>query len=295
MTHLSTFPPLGNAAGWCKTLAHVEKLARSAVSIITVGSITAQSRDGNPGNPYHQNEQGDSINSLGMPNHGLPYLKAELRQMVEMARAHGKRLAVSIACINEGDLEALVVACTEAAVDVIELNAGCPNVWDGGEQKRILSFDPDGVERSLGLLHTLVGRNSMIELRIKLSPYSDPGLLREVASVLRRYPFITVVTCNTFPNAYMFTGEGRVAISCNKGLGGLGGRAMKPIALGQVAQFREALAGHHIIGAGGIATGRDMQEFIKVGANEAQVGSAFWFTEDLRIFGDILSQYADLA
>ena len=42
--------PVGNAAGWCKSVDEVRKLAESAAQFVVVGSITAQFRGGNPGN-----------------------------------------------------------------------------------------------------------------------------------------------------------------------------------------------------------------------------------------------------
>lgn len=132
------------------------------------------------------------------------------------------------------------------------------------------------------------------EVRVKLSPYSDPVLLAEVADALEDKE-VTIVTCNTFANAWMFREEdNRPAIEFGKHLGGYGGVGMKPIALGQVAQFREHLPNHHIIGVSGIETGRDMWDYLQVGANEIQVGSAYYFTENPRIFSDILTEYAAL-
>ncbi|ORT94849.1 dihydroorotate dehydrogenase, partial [Frankia casuarinae] len=44
--------PIMNAAGTCKTAEDVETFARSAVSMIVVGSITREPRSGNSGNVY---------------------------------------------------------------------------------------------------------------------------------------------------------------------------------------------------------------------------------------------------
>jgi dihydroorotate dehydrogenase len=37
-----------------------------------------------------------------------------------------------------------------------------------------------------------------------------------------------------------------------------------------------------------------MWDYLQVGANEIQVGSAYYFTENPRIFSDILTEYAAL-
>lgn len=283
---------IGNAAGTCKTLEHVSRLARSAVDIITVGSITVKPRPGHPGDNHYRDEHGRSINSLGLPNPGLEYYRKHLPEMIEMTGSADKRLSVSIAPIDEGDFEVLAGSCLAAGVPIIEINGGCPNVWKEGVQKRISSFDPKGLRRSLDTLVSM-GWNSMTgpEVRFKLSPYSDPVLLGEVADTLRCYK-VTLVASNTFPNAWMFREKNaRPAIEFGKHLGGYAGSGMKGIALGQVAQFRELLPEHRIVGVGSIETGVDMWHFQLVGADEVQIGSAYYFTEDLHIYSNILTEY----
>lgn len=282
---------LGNAAGTCKTIADVEKLARSAVNVITLGSITVEPREGNLGTNHYQDEAGTSINSLGLPNPGTQYYYDHLSTMRELAEEEGKQLSVSLAVLQESDLEVLTKLLSQSLIKIIELNTGCPNVWSGNKQKRILSFDPIALDTTIGLLVRLAPFAE--EIRVKLSPYSDPGLLAEVASILRQHP-ITLVTSNTFANAFMFQDSSFIpAIPFGKHLGGMAGMGMKPIVLGQVVQFRELLPQHRIIAVGEVNSGRDMFECERVGANGVQIGTAYYFSENPRIFSDVLSQYAD--
>lgn len=283
---------LGNAAGTCKTLEDVRRLARSAVDVITLGSITVEYREGNPGTNHYQDEVGTSINSLGLPNLGSQqYYCNHLSAMREFAEKEGKQLSVSLAILQESDLEALTRLLSQNLIKIIELNAGCPNVWSGSKQKRILSFDPIALDTTIGLLVRLAPFAK--EIRVKLSPYSDPGLLAEVASMLQCHP-VTLVTSNTFANAFMFQDSSFVpAIPFGKHLGGMAGMGMKPIVLGQVVQFRELLPQHKIIAVGEVNSGRDMFEYERVGANGVQIGTAYYFSENPRIFSDVLSQYVD--
>lgn len=237
---------IGNAAGVCKSLDLVDQLARSGLTEITLGSITVKQRSVNsPGTVHFRTESGASINALGMPNLGAKAYADLLPQMVAIAHAAGKLLAVSVAPLQPDDLQILLSLCIEAGVDIIELNAGCPNVWDNAQQKRILSFDIKYLSHSL---QTMLERKSVGgwsgELRVKLSSYSDPGLLAEVAKMIgsmgsKKYR-ITVVTCNTFPNALMFDETKKIsrALTFGEGYGGYSGQGYLPIALGQVRQFR---------------------------------------------------------
>ena len=70
---------LMNAAGWIKTPEAVQEMARSAVTDITIGSFTIEPREGNPGNNFwYDPASGTSLNSMGLPNQGLPYLEQHL-------------------------------------------------------------------------------------------------------------------------------------------------------------------------------------------------------------------------
>lgn len=206
--------------------------------------------------------------------------------MVEIAHKVGKKLAVSIAPIERGDPELLVALCIKARVDIIELNGGCPNVYAGGAQKRILSFDLYSLEEAVSVMvqyksvHKWTG-----ELRVKLPPYSDFVLLQEVAQLIGGLGGdccrVTVVTSNTFPIGFLYQWQNNKlspALTYGEGYGGLSGEGFRGFALGQVRQFRKHLSdSHSIIGVGGISIGRDILEFLDSGANEVQVGSLLYY------------------
>lgn len=295
-------PQIGNAAGTCKTGRHFELLLQSAADVITYGPVTLHDRPYNPGNNEYRDSRGRTVNSHGLPNDGLEVIKRKLPGLIAQTKAVGKTFSVTLPPIEKDagsgreDVEIVAEACVEAGVDIIEICCSCGNVWKEGQQKRILCFQPEALERMVDIILEVTRGTSIQENRFKLSPYSDPGLLAEIADIFARRPRASVVTSNTFANAYMFREDidHRPAIEFGKHLGGYGGSGLKPIALGQVAQFREYLPNHKIIGVGSIENGRDMWEFDQVGADEMQIGSAWYFTEDPRIFGDTLSQYIDI-
>lgn len=294
-------PRIGNAAGTCKTERHFELLLQSATQIITWGPITINERPYNPGDNQYQDSRGRTANSHGLPNPGLKAAKKILPELITRTHAAGKLFAVTLPPIEKDpengreDIEIVAEACVEANVDIIEICCSCGNVWRAGQQKRILCFQPEALEYSVDAILRITRGSVVQETRFKLSPYSDPGLLAEIASIFSPKPDAAIVTSNTFANAFMFREEnGLPAIEFGKHLGGMGGSGLKPIALGQVRQFREALPNHRIIGVGGIENGRDLVDFTKVEADEMQIGSAWYFSEDPRIYGDAISQYVDL-
>jgi dihydroorotate dehydrogenase (fumarate) len=281
--------PLMNAGGTCKTLEHAKHFARSAVSAIVVGPVTPQERDGNSGNVYWQGEF-YSLNSLGMPNPGENnFFLDHWPGIKELAGQAGKPVILQIAGFNVQDYVDVARQAQREGVEHIELNFGCPNVWDDGSQHGILSFDPDAIVLIVKKVREVFDST----IGVKLSPYSDPGLLKRVADAINSLGSdVGYVACsNTFPNAFVVDpNTGNAVISVGGGLAGLSGKVMKPIAMGQVKQFQSLLEHADIVGVGGITTWQDVMDFQMAGARAVQASTAFWNkNEDPGVYSDILA------
>jgi dihydroorotate dehydrogenase len=214
--------------------------------------------------------------------------------MVSAAHAARKPLFVSVAGFTPAEYAELTVLALDGGADFVELNLGCPNVWDGGTQKRIVSFDPAMVDSVLKAVYSAVaGRDGVVA--VKLSPFSDPVALAEVAAVLNRHNVAVVTTTNTFPNAVALDPSScRPVIDPGGGLAGMAGPALKPIGLGQVSQLRPMLRPEtQLIGVGGINGGQDILDYLTV-ASAVQVGTAYYATEDPAVFSNILSDLVNL-
>lgn len=291
--------PLMNAAGTCKVKEVVERLARSATSAIMLGSITVEPRTGNTGTTYVSltTSRSSSLNSLGLPNPGLAYLEEYLPEMVEIAHSAEKPLFVSVAGFSPAEYRVLLTTAFDKGADLVELNLGCPNIWESGSQHRIPSFSPVGVAE---IMHEIQRAGRLIgpkPVLVKLSPFSDPTLLPIIVRTITLCPYITGFTStNTFPNALAFDDEyHEPSLSAAHGLGGYGGAALKPIGLGQVYQLRKALSSlacdsYSIIGVGGIMNGTDIWEYIRAGAHAVQVATAYC-NEEEAVFERLLSDF----
>jgi dihydroorotate dehydrogenase (fumarate) len=181
----------------------------------------------------------------------------------------------------------------DLGADLVELNLGCPNVWQGDDQKPIACFIPPLVTDILDFVEQGVGAEARVA--VKISPFSNPGALADVARTIAKSALVKAVTAvNTFPNAFSFGKDGKPAITPGGGFAGMAGRALKPIGLGQVRRLRALLPDHiQIIGVGGIDHGLDVLEYRTCGASAVQVATAYLEREDERIFGEILSQMVD--
>jgi dihydroorotate dehydrogenase (fumarate) len=178
------------------------------------------------------------------------------------------------------------VLAAAGGADLVELNLGCPNVWDDGQQKRIMSFDPELVAGALR-----AASEAGAPVGVKLSPLSDPVLLAEVAAATADAGARFVVSCNTFPNGLALRTDGRPAVDV--GFGGVSGGAMKPIALGQISQLRAQLPeAVDLVGCGGVRGGDDVRDLLAVGAAAVGLATAFWDAgEAPGVFGDLLADW----
>lgn len=290
--------PVMNAAGpRCKTVPEVRELARSLSAAVMVGSITVAPRLGNQGDVYWLDPSGFSLNSLGLPNGGEPYYREHLPEMAHIVHGAGKTLWVSVAGFTPEEFARLTDLAFQGGADLVELNLGCPNVWDGGKQKRIFSFDPALVEAALSAVDRTLNIDGVFAISVKVSPFADPVLLEEVSSVITTFSRVVAVSAiNTFPNAFAFKEDGKSAINpqFSRGLAGMAGSALKAIGLGQVMQWRTLLPEHiDVIGAGGIGSGRDVRDYLMAGAKAVQIATAH-ADQGAKVFDRILMELTSL-
>jgi dihydroorotate dehydrogenase (fumarate) len=298
--------PIINAAGTCKTLKNVEKLAVSAVAVIVVGSGTEQGLLGNSGNVWHHEMPHNTINSLGLNNPGERYYDQNLSEMTRIAHDHGKAIIYSAAANTPAQFHSATQMALSHGVDFVEQNLGCPNKWREGKQGQIFSFD-FGVTRAILDLFTPA---ELTRCGIKVSPYSDPTMRdRLVDEVLIHYPGLAFLTSsNTFPNGFAFQDNWRPAIDSPDvpmGFGGLAGPGFKEFVLGQNRQLLAAIDKHeslrnlHLIGIGGANSGRAVLEHCRCGiggrgATLVGVASEYLKAEDPQVFSRMLTEYVGL-
>jgi len=279
-----------NASGpRCTTLEELMPLAQSEYTAITLSkSCTLEPREGNPLPRYYENDQ-LTINSTGLANQGYQYYE-KISGVLNYLN-HRKPFMVSVAGLNQANNLTIVDHMNQSsAVAAIELNLSCPNVIG----KPQTGYD---LEASEDLLRKVFDLSSTGEtpIGLKMPPYFDPVQITNMADLLSNFP-ISFITCiNSLGNGLVLDPDTEsVTIKPKNGLGGIGGSVVKPFALSNVYQFRQALhSSVDIIGCGGISTGTDAFEHILVGATAVQVGSTF-MRDGVDCFQRITHELTDL-
>lgn len=264
-------------------------------SLLIGGTITYYPRSGNPGTVfYHEpHDCRKVINWMGMPNQGITEIITHLTPIVQLAHRRNQLIGVSVAGTVEAEMELsieeqfyqLTKACLENGANLVELNFGCPNT-----EKSPISFSPESIREILSQLESF-GQSNVC---VKLSPYEDFGLMREVAAILNSYDVVKgVATMNTIPNQQWILPNGKPTIDRNNGYGGLSGECIFPIAIRQVEKWRTYLSPQkYIIGGGGVTTANSVREMLEAGANAAFMVSAPLVLGH-KIFGKILNELLD--
>lgn len=255
-----------------KSTEDAKALVNSAAGAVVIGSISVKPRKMNPGQNYWlHKEQFFSLNSYGLPNGGIKYYKTALPEMVKIAHCHGKPLIANLVGFSNTEFVELISLAEKSGADIAELNLGCPNVWDGGYQKRIISYHASLVKETLDFIKQ---QKPKIKISVKISPL-PPDILREVAKVIVDSDIVQIVTAtNSYPNAAVTSGAKKDTLT-QDALVGLAGRALKPISLGVVKQLRQLLPKQiDIIGCGGISSVNDVKDFLDAGAKAIQIATA---------------------
>jgi dihydroorotate dehydrogenase (NAD+) catalytic subunit len=243
--------------GYGDEYAHVVDLAQLG-GVITK-TVTLAPRAGNAPVRIAETPSG-MLNSIGLENVGL---ERYVREKLPKLRSLGATVIVSVGGETPRELMRLVDALGDAPdVAGFEINFSCPNVAKGGARYWAV---PRRLERTLTALRRLTRR----PLIAKLSP--DVTSVADLARACEQGGADALTAVNTFVGMSVDLERGRNRL--NRATGGLSGPAIKPLALARCHEAANAVR-IPVIGSGGAMTGRDVLEFLAVGARAVQIGTA---------------------
>ena len=241
-----------NASGCLDALTAPE--VASQLDAFVTKTVTPLPREGNPPVRIAETDVG-MLNAIGLANPGIErFLADHLPRLAELDRP----LWVSVGGFEAGDFAELCARLDDRAeVDVIELNLSCPNVDEV----------PQSVAETVELARAATGK----PLYAKLSPAAtDVG---ETARAAEASGADGLSLVNTIKGLALDEQTLRPVLA--RGIGGLSGPALRPIALAAVFACRKA-TDLPIVGMGGVASGRDAIELFAAGANDVALGTVLF-------------------
>jgi len=231
----------------------------ASLGAVAVKGLFLDERDGHPPPRIVETPSG-MVNAIGLQGIGVRRFVAE--KMPELRR-HKAVVFVNI-CGSTLDeyVELARVLSDVEGVAALELNISCPNIKEGG-----ITFGCN-----LTSTHEVVAavrRVTALPIIPKLTPNVTD--IAAFARAAEEAGADAVSLVNTFLAMVIDVETRRPKLS--NVMGGLSGPAIRPIAVRMVHQCFKAVR-IPIIGMGGIASARDVLEFLIAGATAVQVGTA---------------------
>ena len=252
----------------------------SRLGAVVVKTITTEPRAGNPP-PRLVETAGGLLNSIGLENPGIDDY---VRTYLPLLRTLRAPLVINIAGHSPEDFAALAARLDpEPGIAALELNMSCPNVAHGLDY----STSPDAARHVVSLVRS----KTALPLIAKLSPNVTD--VRPVAKAAVEAGADAVSVINTLLG--MAVDWRRRAPVLGRGVGGLSGPCIKPVALRIVKDVSRAVDAP-VIGIGGIQNADDAMEFFVAGAAAVQVGTANYYlpTAAVDILDGLPSRFATL-
>ena len=226
---------------------------------IITKSVTRHPREGNPPPRIAETRSG-MINSIGLANLGV---EKYCNEIIPLLNELQTKVIINIAGSAMKDyLETMEMLESKNGKHVgYEINISCPNVKEGG-----IEF---GVNCEMTEQLTIEMRKRTDKLLImKLSP--NVTRIEDIAQAAESGGADAVSAINTVVGMAIDLKTRRPKL--NTTFGGLSGPAIKPIAIANVHKVFKAV-NIPIIGIGGIATAKDVVEFLLAGATMVQIGT----------------------
>ncbi|MHB1016929.1 MAG: dihydroorotate dehydrogenase [Coriobacteriia bacterium] len=227
-------------------------------AVVTKG-VSLEPWAGNPGPRIVETPSG-MLNSIGLQNPGVEAFSAkDLPWLAE----HDVPVIVNVVGHRADEYAAVAQRLErESGVHALEVNISCPNVDAGGMAFGTTCPAAAEVVRSVRAVSTKT-------LIVKLSPNVTD--VTEVARAVEAEGADAVSLINTLLGMVIDTRTFKPVLA--RGVGGLSGPAVRPVAVRMVWQVAQAVS-IPVIGMGGITCAEDAAEFLLAGASAVAVGTA---------------------
>ncbi|MBR2069591.1 MAG: dihydroorotate dehydrogenase [Candidatus Gastranaerophilales bacterium] len=253
-------PIIGASGTFGYNSEFVDFIDLNCFGAIATKGITLEKRPGNSGERIFE-VQGGMINRIGLENVGIEaFVKEKMPYLLE----HNIDFLLNIAGSSIEDYEKLAQIAQENNIKALEVNVSCPNVKQGCLE---FGLNPE----SLFKLTQKIRQIYEGFLIVKLSPNTSD--IKSLATATEQGGADCISAINTIRALGVkvdFIGNKFIKKSVQ---GGLSGSCIKPVALYMVSEIKRAVK-IPVIAMGGISKLSDLFEFLSVGADAFEIGTA---------------------
>jgi dihydroorotate dehydrogenase (NAD+) catalytic subunit len=259
--------PILTASGICGYgLEYLPYMDMGKLGAFTTKSITLEPRAGNPP-PRLTETRAGLLNSIGLANVGVEkFIKEKLPQAARL----GVPIFVNVAGRTEEEYIAVAEQLdSRPEIAALELNISCPNVSCGGLE---FGVDPRQAEKLTAAIRKVVKNRKLI---VKLTPNVTD--ISELARAVVAGGADILSLINTLRGMAIEVESRRPILP--RGVGGLSGPAIKPVAVYCIWRVYNEVAKKNnipIIGIGGVQFWTDALELILAGATAVALGSVMY-------------------
>ena len=268
------FPnPVGMAAGMDKNGDYIDALGSVGFGFVEIGTVTPRPQPGNPKPRIFRIEKANAmINRLGFNNKGVDYLVRQVQKR-KFSGILGINIGKNFDTPNEKAVDDYLIGLEKVYpyADYITINISSPNTKNLRDLQEAEQLD--------ALLAALNNRrieltdefDKRVPLVVKVAPDLEDQQIPEIAEVVASNDFDGLIATNT-----TISREEVKGLPHANEQGGLSGAPIKDRANHVLAAFRAALPAEiALIGTGGITSGEDAAEKIKLGADLVQFYTGF--------------------
>lgn len=260
--------PVGLAAGFDKNAELIDDFSHLGFGFIEIGTITPKPQDGNPQPRLFRLPKDQAlINRMGFNNEGIDAAVERLKNR-KSGIIVGGNIGKNKVTPNENAVDDYLI-CFEKLYDVVDyfvINVSSPNTPGLRELQE--------KEPLMKLLNTLKEANQKKlkakPLLLKIAPDLTESQLDDIVSIVKEVNLDGLIISNTTIDRNLTTDKQIVE---QIGAGGLSGAPVKEKSNKVLQYVNNALPELPIIAVGGIMSGKDAVEKLKLGASLVQVYS----------------------
>ena len=255
---------LSGCVGFGEEYTRVKGFSNTDAGAVCLKGTTLEPRLGNPPHRIAETYMG-MLNAIGLQNPGARMVVDEYLPALDFTET---RFIANISGSTVKEYKEVTRIFDDSPIDAMEINISCPNVKEGGVA---FGNDPDMSARVVDACRKATNK----PLITKLSPNQT-----DIAENARRCIEAGtdgLAVINTLMGMAIDIEQRKPIIGNNQG--GLSGPAIKPIALLKVHQVYQVSKQYNvpIIGQGGVASVKDVLEFIIAGSASVGIGTALFY------------------